>query len=57
MEGPRVDERDEPPPMAAAVETNLVPVILDAVKAKATLGEIAAAMREIFGAYRPRSEA
>ena len=42
---------------AAAVETNLVPVILDAVKAKATLGEIAAAMREIFGAYRPRSEA
>ncbi len=41
---------------AAALETNLVPVILDAVKAKATLGEIAGAMREIFGAYRARSE-
>jgi methylmalonyl-CoA mutase N-terminal domain/subunit len=41
---------------AAALETNLVPVILDAVKAKATLGEIARAMREIFGAYRARSE-
>jgi methylmalonyl-CoA mutase N-terminal domain/subunit len=41
---------------AAALEVNLVPVILDAVKAKATLGEIAGAMREIFGAYRARSE-
>jgi len=40
----------------AALETNLVPVILEAVKAKATLGEIAGAMREIFGAYRARSE-
>ncbi len=41
---------------AAALETNLVPVILDAVTAKATLGEIAGAMREIFGVYRARSE-
>ena len=41
---------------AAALETNLVPVILEAVKARATLGEIAGAMREIFGAYRARSE-
>ena len=41
---------------AAALETNLVPVILEAVKASATLGEIAGAMREIFGAYRARSE-
>ena len=41
---------------AAALEGNLVPVILDAVKAKATLGEISGAMREIFGGYRARSE-
>jgi methylmalonyl-CoA mutase N-terminal domain/subunit len=41
---------------AAALETNLVPVILEAVKAKATLGEIAGAMKEIFGVYRGRSE-
>ena len=41
---------------AAAVETNLVPVILDAVKARLTLGEIASAMRDIFGTYRARSE-
>src|SRR6266571_2233800 len=39
---------------AAALEGNLVPVILDAVKAKATLGEISGAMREIFGGYRAR---
>ena len=44
------------PREAAALETNLVPVILEAVKARATLGEIAGAMREIFGAYRARSE-
>jgi methylmalonyl-CoA mutase N-terminal domain/subunit len=41
---------------AAASETNLVPVILGAVKARATLGEIAGAMREVFGTYRARSE-
>ena len=40
----------------AARERNLVPVILDAVKAHATLGEIAGAMREIFGTFRARSE-
>jgi methylmalonyl-CoA mutase N-terminal domain/subunit len=41
---------------AAASEANLVPVILDAVKARATLGEISGAMRDVFGTYRPRSE-
>ncbi|HZL18923.1 MAG TPA: methylmalonyl-CoA mutase family protein [Polyangia bacterium] len=32
---------------------NLLPAILDAVKARATLGEIADVFREIFGEYRP----
>ncbi len=37
-------------------EENLVPVILNAVRAKATLGEIAGAMRDVFGTYKARSE-
>ena len=32
---------------------NLMPVIVDAVRAYCTLGEIADAMREVFGEYRP----
>jgi methylmalonyl-CoA mutase N-terminal domain/subunit len=31
---------------------NLVPVIMDAVRADATLGEICAAMKDVFGTYR-----
>jgi len=41
---------------AAALERNLVPVILDAVKARATLGEVSGAMRAVFGTYKARSE-
>lgn len=37
---------------AAKGTENLVPVILEAVKAYATLGEIAGALREVFGEYR-----
>ncbi|RTZ89707.1 MAG: methylmalonyl-CoA mutase [Deltaproteobacteria bacterium] len=37
---------------AAKGTENLVPVILSAVKAYATLGEIAGALREVFGEYR-----
>ena len=33
-------------------DENLMPYILDAVKAKATLGEMTDALREIFGEYR-----
>jgi methylmalonyl-CoA mutase N-terminal domain/subunit len=36
---------------AAAREENLMPLILDAVKAYATLGEICDAMRVVFGVY------
>ncbi len=38
---------------AAKDGNNLMPPILDAVRAYATLGEISDAMREIFGEYRP----
>ncbi|HWB71960.1 MAG TPA: methylmalonyl-CoA mutase family protein [Egibacteraceae bacterium] len=33
-------------------DANLVPVIVDAVRADATLGEICGAMREVFGTYQ-----
>jgi len=36
---------------AASGSSNVLPSILDAVKARATLGEIVAAMKEIFGEY------
>jgi methylmalonyl-CoA mutase N-terminal domain/subunit len=37
---------------ACGTEANLVPVIMDAVRAEATLGEICAAMKDVFGTYR-----
>ena len=41
----------------AAGENNLMPAIIDAVRAEATLGEICSALRTVFGAYRPTSAA
>ena len=40
----------------ATSEENLMPAILDAVKAQATLGEISDALRDVFGVYRPRGD-
>jgi methylmalonyl-CoA mutase N-terminal domain/subunit len=40
---------------SAEENDNLMPVILDAVKAYATLGEICDALREVFGEYQPVS--
>jgi len=40
---------------AAEGKENLMPIILDAVKAYATLGEICDALRDIFGEYQPVS--
>jgi methylmalonyl-CoA mutase N-terminal domain/subunit len=37
---------------AAGTEENLVPVIMDAVRADATLGEICGALKDVFGTYR-----
>src|SRR5947199_10671549 len=37
---------------AAAGDENLMPYLLDAVKAEATLGEICAALKEVFGTYK-----
>ena len=42
---------------AASSDENLVPPILAAVKARATLGEVSDALREVFGEYRPREAA
>ena len=39
--------------LSARGSTNLLPFILGAVKARATLGEIADALRSVFGEYRP----
>src|SRR5437016_10899667 len=37
---------------AAAGDENLMPYLLDSVKADATLGEICAALKEVFGTYK-----
>src|SRR5256884_100061 len=41
---------------ASQTNANLVPEILSAVKASATLGEISDVLRTVFGTYRPRQE-
>jgi methylmalonyl-CoA mutase N-terminal domain/subunit len=38
---------------AARDGSNLMPVIIDAVRSYATLGEISDAMRRVYGEYRP----
>ena len=37
---------------AATPDENLIPLILDAVKSLATLGEISDAMRDVFGEHK-----
>jgi methylmalonyl-CoA mutase N-terminal domain/subunit len=37
---------------AASCGENVMPYLIEAVKAKATLGEICAALKEVFGTYR-----
>jgi methylmalonyl-CoA mutase, N-terminal domain len=57
-------ERSQPDAQAALARvesaardgSNLMPPIVDAVRAYATLGEIADAMRRVFGEYHPASE-
>jgi methylmalonyl-CoA mutase N-terminal domain/subunit len=38
---------------AAQGDGNLVPAILNAVRAYATMGEMCGVLREVFGDYRP----
>ena len=40
----------------ARKEENVMPAIIEAVQAKATLGEISDVLRTVFGTYRPRQE-
>ncbi len=47
----RVETTLEDLSKASAGEDNLMPVILEAVRAEATLGEITGAMRSVFGEY------
>ena len=42
---------------AARGQDNLMPAILDAVRAEATLGEVCGALRTAFGEYRPAAAA
>jgi methylmalonyl-CoA mutase N-terminal domain/subunit len=37
---------------AAVTDENLMPYLIAAVKAHATLGEVCAALKEVFGTYR-----
>ena len=38
---------------AARSDKNLMPLILEAVKAYATIGEISDSLRNVFGEYKP----
>jgi len=40
---------------AAASDENLMPSMLEAVRAHATHGELCDAMRDVFGEYHPNS--
>jgi len=48
----RVRARLEAVRAAAEGESNVMPVIMDAVEAYATVGEVCGALRSVFGAYR-----
>ncbi|MDQ3710108.1 MAG: methylmalonyl-CoA mutase family protein [Actinomycetota bacterium] len=48
----KMDEALEVLRDAARGDANLVPVIMDAVRADATLGEICQALKDVFGVYR-----
>jgi methylmalonyl-CoA mutase N-terminal domain/subunit len=37
---------------AASTDENLVPIIMDAVRAEATVGEISKALQNVWGTYR-----
>ena len=41
--------------MAETPDGNTMPAVLDALKARATLGEIVHAFQDVFGRYRERS--
>ncbi len=58
----RYRERRDPEPTARALralrdaargDENLFPYVLEAFRARATLGEVAGALREVFGEYQP----
>jgi len=53
-DGARVRDALEALARAAAGTGNLVPVILDAVRAYATIGEICDALRGVFGVHQER---
>ncbi len=51
-DGRRTGEALERLKAAARTSENLMPVLMDTVRADATLGEICAALKEVFGTYR-----
>src|SRR4029078_1787726 len=48
----RMDGAVEELQKAASCGENVMPYLIEAVKAKATVGEICSALREIYGVYR-----
>jgi methylmalonyl-CoA mutase N-terminal domain/subunit len=52
-EAARVDAARARLARAARGDQNLMPLILDALVARATLGEVSDTLREVFGTYRP----
>jgi len=52
-DGPAAERARDALRRAAGRDENLVPLILDAVKARVTLGEICAALQERYGRHRP----
>ena len=51
-DGTRAEQALDALQAACRSEANLIPAIMDAVRADATLGEICAAMKAVFGIYR-----
>jgi len=42
---------------AASADMSMMDLILESVRARATVGEISDALREVWGTFRPTSEA
>ena len=51
MRDPNIEEKLKAITLACASKDNLIPLIIEASQAYATLGEIVSAMKEVFGEW------